>query len=162
MKLIFTLGTVLALDEMMIRFMGRSNETHRIKNKPIKKGYKFFVLATLFGFVVSFTPDGRSASKSNRKLDYDSKNKEFEKVGSMILFLLSSISELVQKKSKRIHVQDTRRKTWSSNENDNNKDEEKQTNFKIAMDNFFTLPRVIKTRRDKGIGIVSTAKYQRA
>ena len=30
------------------------------------------------------------------------------------------------------------------------------------MDNYFTLPRVIKALRDKGIGIVGTAKYQRA
>ena len=80
----------------------------------------------------------------------------------MILFLLSSISELVQKQSKRMHVQDTQRKTRSSNENNNNKDEEKQTNFVIAMDNYFSLPRVIKALRDKGIGIVGTAKYQRA
>ena len=85
----------------------------------------------------------------------------------MILFLLSSISELVQKQSKRMHVQDTQRKTRSSNENNNNnnnnnKDEEKQTNFVIVMDNYFTLPRVISALCDKGIGIVGTAKYQRA
>ena len=41
MNLIFTLGTILAPDEMMIRFMGRSHETHRIKNKPIKEGNIF-------------------------------------------------------------------------------------------------------------------------
>ena len=49
--LIFILGTFLALDEMMIRFMGRSVETHRMKNKPIKEGFKFFVLAISTGFV---------------------------------------------------------------------------------------------------------------
>jgi len=47
MELIYTLGTHLALDEQMIRFMGRSLETHRMKNKPIKEGFKFFVLATI-------------------------------------------------------------------------------------------------------------------
>ena len=41
MNLIFTLGTILALDDMMIRFMGISHEICRIKNKPIKEGYKF-------------------------------------------------------------------------------------------------------------------------
>ena len=45
MKLIFTLDTVLAIDEMMICFMGRPHETHRIKNKPIKEGYIFFWLS---------------------------------------------------------------------------------------------------------------------
>ena len=97
MNLIFTLGTILALDKMMICFMGRSHETHRIKNKPIKEGYEFFVLATLFGFIVSFTPDGRSAAKSGGKLDFNLKNKEFGKIGSMILFIVSSISILVNK-----------------------------------------------------------------
>ena len=38
LDLIYILGTYLALDEMMIRFCGRSEETHRIKNKPSKKG----------------------------------------------------------------------------------------------------------------------------
>ena len=61
--LIYHLGTILSLDEMMIRFTGRSLETHRIKNKPIKEGFKFFVLATIEGFIVNFTPDGRSAEK---------------------------------------------------------------------------------------------------
>ena len=65
-NMIFTLGTKLSLDEMMIRFEGRSKETHRIKNKPIGEGYKFFVLATSSGFVVNFTPDGRTAAKNNQ------------------------------------------------------------------------------------------------
>eukprot|EP00957_Ditylum_brightwellii_P161018 12258812-Ditylum_brightwellii.AAC.1 len=34
-SLIFVLGMCLSLDEMMIRFSGRSNETYRMKNKPI-------------------------------------------------------------------------------------------------------------------------------
>lgn len=37
-------GLNLALDEM-IRFTGRSVETHRLKNKPVDEGYKFFCLA---------------------------------------------------------------------------------------------------------------------
>ena len=62
--LIFILGTTLALDEMMIRFMGRSLETHRMKNKLISEGFKFFVLATSNSFIVNFTPDGRTAAKT--------------------------------------------------------------------------------------------------
>lgn len=45
-SLIFTLGTILSFDEMMIRFTGRSIEMYRMKNKPITKGYNCFVLAT--------------------------------------------------------------------------------------------------------------------
>ena len=62
------------------------------KTNPSKKVIYFFVLTTHFGFVVSLTPDGRSTVKSNGKLDYTSKNKEFGKVGSMILFLVSSLN----------------------------------------------------------------------
>ena len=39
---ILILGTNLALDEMMIRFVGRSIETHRMKNKPIAEVFIFF------------------------------------------------------------------------------------------------------------------------
>eukprot|EP00957_Ditylum_brightwellii_P157124 11958615-Ditylum_brightwellii.AAC.1 len=45
--LINVLGTCLSLDEMMIRFSGRSSETHWIKNKPIGEGYTFFALTAL-------------------------------------------------------------------------------------------------------------------
>eukprot|EP00957_Ditylum_brightwellii_P150186 11436497-Ditylum_brightwellii.AAC.1 len=45
-SLLFVLGTCLSLDEMIISFSGRSNETYHIKNKPIQKGYKFFALTT--------------------------------------------------------------------------------------------------------------------
>ena len=41
--IIHVLGTILSLDEMMIQFMGKSVETHRIKNKSIEEGYNFFV-----------------------------------------------------------------------------------------------------------------------
>eukprot|EP00593_Proboscia_inermis_P000329 CAMPEP_0171296326 /NCGR_PEP_ID=MMETSP0816-20121228/4979_1 /TAXON_ID=420281 /ORGANISM="Proboscia inermis, Strain CCAP1064/1" /LENGTH=128 /DNA_ID=CAMNT_0011769667 /DNA_START=287 /DNA_END=673 /DNA_ORIENTATION=- len=41
LSLIYVLGTFLSLDEMMIRFFGRSIETHQMKNKPIKEGYIF-------------------------------------------------------------------------------------------------------------------------
>ena len=64
--LIHTLGTCLSLDEMMIRLKGKSLETHRIKKKPIKEGFKFFVLSTMNGFILNFTPDGRTAAKKKR------------------------------------------------------------------------------------------------
>ncbi len=61
--IIFVLGTFLAIDEMMIQFMGRSIKTHRMKNKPIKEGFKFFVLAVSTRFAANFSPDGRTAAK---------------------------------------------------------------------------------------------------
>ena len=62
-SIVFVLGTLLSFDEMMVRFMGRSGETHRIKNKPIGEGYKLFTLTTHRGFIVNFTLDGRTAAK---------------------------------------------------------------------------------------------------
>ena len=46
-SLIHILGSFLSLDEMMIRFSGRSIETHRIKNKPIGEGFNFLFCAPL-------------------------------------------------------------------------------------------------------------------
>jgi hypothetical protein len=37
-------GSKFSVDEMMIRFGGRSSHTARLKNKPIKEGYKILVV----------------------------------------------------------------------------------------------------------------------
>jgi transposase IS4-like protein len=41
-----TPGTNVAIDEIMVRFHGRSGDTCKMPNKPIKQGYKIFALAT--------------------------------------------------------------------------------------------------------------------
>ena len=38
-------GTEVAIDEIMVRFYGRSSDTCKMPNKPIKQGYKIFALA---------------------------------------------------------------------------------------------------------------------
>ena len=38
-------GTNVAIDEIMVRFHGRSSHTCKMPNKPIKQGYKIFALA---------------------------------------------------------------------------------------------------------------------
>ena len=68
--ILFVLGTFLALDRMMIWFMGWSKETHRMKNKPIKEGFKSFILAITTGFVVNFSPDRQTAAKSKIKIKW--------------------------------------------------------------------------------------------
>jgi hypothetical protein len=40
------LGTAVAIDEIMVRFYGRSSDTYKMPNKPIKQGYKIFALAS--------------------------------------------------------------------------------------------------------------------
>ncbi len=45
---------------MMKLFKGRSIQTHRMKKKPIKQGYKFFALCcSQTSYVYDFFPDGR-------------------------------------------------------------------------------------------------------
>src|SRR5947199_2636083 len=38
-------GTNIAIDEIMVRFHGRSSHTCKMPNKPIKQGYKIFAIA---------------------------------------------------------------------------------------------------------------------
>ena len=53
-------GSRLSLDEQMKRFKGRSSQTTRMKNKPIKEGFKFFALCDAeTGYVYEFIPNGR-------------------------------------------------------------------------------------------------------
>ena len=99
--LVAILGTLLSLDEMMICFMGRSLETHRIKNKPIDEGFKLFILATFKGFIVNFTPEGRTAAKKG--------NQEYQarpgvgKIETMILHVCEIIDKLKKKQVDRIN-----------------------------------------------------------
>ena len=97
----------MAIGEMMIQFMGRSKETHRIKNKPIGEGFKWFILATSGGFMVNFTPDGRHAAKSDAQ-EYGSLEGR-GKVASMIMFIIGAIDTMKKKPEARI-----KNYNWSS------------------------------------------------
>ena len=157
-SMIHTLGTNLSLDEMMIRFMGRSNQTHRIKNKPISEGYKFFVLATSNGFIVNFTPDGRSAAKNDGQ-EYN-EDKDGGKIQSMIKHVVSIIDRLKDKQKRRLRSS-YRRVSTRTNDAPQFLSEQPQDNLVIAMDNYFTLPKVIAYLREKNIGVVGTARFRR-
>jgi len=163
MKLIYELGSVLAIDEMMIRFRVKSNETHRIKNKPIAEGYKFFVLATREGYIVNFTPDGRLAANDVYRMDYDSTNKNLGKIGSLVLYLCDAIILLKEQQMKRIENTLNRKITRRRGLSDKSIDcmSRSPDDFVIAMDNYFTRPKVIFELRKLNIGIVGTAQYQR-
>ena len=153
--IVHTLGTLLSLDEMMIRFQGRSVQTHGIKNKPIGEGFKWFVLTTFNGFVVNFTPDGRTAEKENSQ-EYE-KCSEQGKIESMIMYVTNIIKIFCDRQNRRIgsYLRSTR----------NNKgeifDESIMDKFCLAMDNYFTVPTAIKKLRDENIGVVGTARFKR-
>ena len=82
---------------MMIRFRGRSSQTHRIKNKPIKEGYKFFALSTVKGFIVNFTPDGRATKKN----EYETKSSS-GKIQSMMEHLIQTIFDLKERQHQKL------------------------------------------------------------
>ena len=150
----FQLGSYLAIDEMMIKYSGRSKETIRIKNKPIKEGFKLFVLATYQGYVVNFTPEGRFASNS----DSNEYNITGGKIESMITFLSSVVTSLKNKQETRI--KDTLSLHGTRHYYTNNPKELLQDKFIIVMDNYFTLPIVMKQLREQGIGVVGTARVR--
>ena len=55
----------LSIDEMMKKFKGRSGQTCRMKNKPVKEGFKFFSLCDVeSGYVFDMIPDGRLAKST--------------------------------------------------------------------------------------------------
>ena len=149
---VFQLGTYLSIDEQMIKYSGRSRETIRIKNKPIKEGFKLFVLATYQGYVVNFTPEGRFAS-NNDSNEYTITGGKIE---SMIMFLSNVVTSLKNKQEQRI--QDIESLHGTRFYYTNNPKEILQDKFIIAMDNYFTLPIVMKQLRAIGIGVVGTAR----
>eukprot|EP00957_Ditylum_brightwellii_P130924 9986870-Ditylum_brightwellii.AAC.1 len=64
MKKIAMLVSLMKAHQAKQNRCGRSLETHRMKNKPIGEGYKFFCLATNEGYIINFTPNSRTAAKS--------------------------------------------------------------------------------------------------
>eukprot|EP00957_Ditylum_brightwellii_P169681 12915108-Ditylum_brightwellii.AAC.1 len=119
---------------MMVRFLGRSMETHHIKDKPIGEGYKLFTLSTMFGYIANFTPDGRTAAKS-QKHEYKTVQ-SVGKIKSMILHVVSIISHLCDKEKSRNALL----KLTQSTVKERNKDTPMEKCV-LAMDNYFMLPR---------------------
>eukprot|EP00957_Ditylum_brightwellii_P198652 15140694-Ditylum_brightwellii.AAC.1 len=138
---------------MIIRFSGRSSETHQIKNKPIGEGFKFFTLTTLQGFVANFTPDGRTASKSDRQ--ESSINRSDGNNEPMILFVTSVIDKMCETQKERLDRTGTR-----ATDNERQADVE-MDKFCLAMDNYFTLPQVIKRLRKKGVDVAGMARMRK-
>ena len=130
-------GFAMAVDEMMVRFTGRSAETFRMDNKPIGQGYKFQVLAdSSTGYVYNFTPDGRRALEKRRSdkdgaqvNEYDHVDKS--KILGFVLFLLSPLFNLAGEQRKK---------------------------FVVTFDNYFTVPKLMSKLRERGIGVVGTAR----
>ena len=61
-------------------------------------GHKFFALATVSGFAVNFTPDGRRAEKTKTQ-EFET-IKETGKIGSMIMHCMNVISKLRERQKR--------------------------------------------------------------
>ena len=63
-------GFAIRIDEMMKLFKGCSNITHRMKNKPIKEGFKFYaIVCALSGYCFFFFPDCLKEKKKRGTAD---------------------------------------------------------------------------------------------
>jgi Transposase IS4 len=102
---------------MMKRYKGRSNQMHKMKNKPIiKEGYKLFALCcSQTGFVFAFFVDGKQDDRANI-------------VKNTVMRLVSSIP-----------MKDTK---W----------------YYLAMDNWFTTPKVMEGTRERNVGVIGTSR----
>lgn len=67
-KKLYTLATNVSVDEMIIRFSGRSAHTVRMKNKPTPEGFKIFSLCDS-GYTYTFLPTSRIAPVQIEKVD---------------------------------------------------------------------------------------------
>ena len=75
----YTPRTNVAIDEIMVRFYGRSSDTCKMPNKPIKQGYKIFALADN-GYVWHFQLSSRCHGIAELV-----KDTELTSTGSMVL-----------------------------------------------------------------------------
>jgi len=124
-------GTAVCIDEMMVRFKGRSSETYRIKNKPVNQGYKLFAMCdSNTGYVCYFTPDGRIANKNGTN-EFSQANAEGGKLYHMFMLLFDNVL--------KEHVS-------------------KDHRFVIFIDNYFSYPNTISAFRKLGVGIAGTAR----
>jgi hypothetical protein len=76
---LYTPRTEVAIDEIMVRFYGRSSDTCKMPNKPIKQGYKIFALADR-GYVWHFQLSSRRHGIAELVKDTD-----LTPTGSMVL-----------------------------------------------------------------------------
>eukprot|EP00957_Ditylum_brightwellii_P046846 3555669-Ditylum_brightwellii.AAC.1 len=115
--------------------MGRSSETHCMRNKPIKEGSKFFNLCTYQGVFINFTPHGRAAAEQGRQ-EYAVKKFREKQDGRMVKKGIQSVEE-------------------------ERKDYMQMDKFCLAIGNYFTLPDIISSLRQKDIGVVGTARMRK-
>ena len=117
-----------ALDEMMVRFSGRSRHVYLIKMKPNPKGYKLMAICTAGGYCYAIIPVSRSTSTSNWK---HTANIPEAATWSATERIVAELCMSLPNQGR---------------------------GYNVAMDNYFTTRRLFKFLRSRGIGAVGTAR----
>eukprot|EP00957_Ditylum_brightwellii_P015634 1179855-Ditylum_brightwellii.AAC.1 len=151
--LIMVLGTYIALNKMMMQFCGCSSETHQMKNKQIEEGCKFFTLASVEGYVINFTPDGCTTENSQQQ-EYETCS-TMGNIESMILHVISIIDMLCDRQNEWDHQNEMLRTTGINADTP-------MDMFCLAIDNYFTVPKVIATLCEMNIRVVGTSCFRKA
>ena len=115
-------------------------------------GIQVFTLATTDGYVINFTPDGRTAAKSQQQ-EYETCS-SMGKIESMILHVISIVDTLCDKQNARHRNGKTRAKGTTA--------DPPMEHFCLAMDNYFTIPKIIACLCEMNIGVVGTSHFRKA
>jgi len=121
-------ATEIAVDEMMVKFMGKSSHTIKIKNKPIKQGYKIFALCWR-GYTINFTYSSRVKGIAGvpKIVPKPNKPKPLAPTYRVVDYLVSCLPY-------------------------------QQFRFNIYLDNLFTNVLLFRLLRQKGIGACGTTR----
>lgn len=120
----------LALDEMMVRFVGRSKHTFRIKNKPTPTGYKILALCDA-GYTYAFLPESRvekNVELQDQERIISSQGKELCTTAHKVMYLVDQLPQ-------------------------------NSGTFNVYMDNYFSSVSLFKHMRDKSIGACGTTRH---
>lgn len=83
--------TSVSVDEMIVRFGGRSQHTYRLKGKPTPVGYKILALCDS-GYTYAFLPESRVSQASDLPPDTPSDNDDrLSMTGRKVMFLVEQL-----------------------------------------------------------------------
>jgi hypothetical protein len=84
-KLLYIPSSFLSIDEMIVRFTGRSPHTFRLKGKPTPEGFKILALCD-YGYTWTFLPTSRiNTNKEVKKID------QINGTGCLVLHLVEQL-----------------------------------------------------------------------
>eukprot|EP00957_Ditylum_brightwellii_P116460 8883551-Ditylum_brightwellii.AAC.1 len=110
------------------------------------------MLATTDGYVINFTPDGCTAAKSQQQ-EYETCS-SMDKIENMIFHVTLIVDTLCDKQN-----------AWHQNGKTRAKGTTADTpmgQFCLAMDNYFTVPKVIACLCEMNTGVVGTSRFRKS